>query len=169
MSKNDTAVDFNNPESIAQELEAVSAIAEATPKAKKVAKPRVVKVSFTADKDYATGDVITFDYEIPKSLTAHGVVSGIPLDEMTAEQLKIEYRNANSVFYKTKKAGRDFTKAEVRLNTVKAAMEAKGIQPSARGTTPLDADAIVALILSGKINIADLQAGLDAKQTTVTE
>ena len=82
---------------------------------------------------------------------------------MTADQLKIEYRNANSVYYKTTKAGRDATKAGERLERVKAAMEAAGIQPTAR-TTTVDANTIN-LIKSGKVSIDDIQTFLDQKQS----
>ena len=80
MSEN--AVNFENPESIAAELEAAQDACDActipTPKAKKPAKPRVIKVTFVADHDIAAGEVVTFDYEVPKS-ERHGAVAGIPL------------------------------------------------------------------------------------------
>ena len=74
MSEN--AVNFENPESIAAELEAAQdAGTVATPKAKKPAKPRIIKVTFVADHDIAAGEVVTFDYEVPKS-ERHGAVAG---------------------------------------------------------------------------------------------
>lgn len=161
---NNTPVDFSNPDAIAEELAAAGTdVAEKAPKAKKPAKPRVIKVSFVADKDIAAGETVTFDYEIPKSEGIRGIVAGIPLDEMTDDQLKIEYRNANSVFYKTKKAGKDATKAETRLNACKAEMEKRGIQPTARGTAAVDAVAIANLIKNGKIDLNELQSLLDAE------
>lgn len=154
-------VDFSNPESIEQELAAAGTVVPAA-KEKKPAKPKVIKVTYTATEDIAAGTTIEFDYEVPKSLTSRGAVAGIPVTEMTDEQLKIEYRNANSVFYKTKKAGRDATKAEERLNVCKAEMEQRGIQPTGRSQATVDAAAVAALIKSGKISIEDLQSFLDA-------
>lgn len=157
------AVDFSDPTSIETELAAVSAeVKETKTKEKKPAKPHIVKVSFVADKDYAAGETITFDYEVPKSEGTRGIVAGIPLTEMTDDQLKIEYRNANSVFYKTKKAGRDASKSETRLNACKAEMEKRGIQPTSRTTAEMDAAGVVSLIKEGKISVDEIQALLDA-------
>lgn len=165
--KKDTAVDFNNPESIAEELTAADVNPSTEPKAKKPRKPRVVKVTFVADKDYATGETISFDYELPMSVSTRGAVAGIALEEMTDDQLKIEYRNANSVAYKTKKAGHDATKAETRLNACKAEMEKRGIQPTARGNAvAVDAKSIANMIAQGKISVEDIQKFLDAANTT---
>ena len=161
MSEN--AVNFENPESIAAELEAAQdAGTPATPKAKKPAKPRVIKVKFVADHDIVAGEEIVFDYEVPKS-ERHGAVAGIPLEEMTDDQLKIEYRNANSVAYKTKKAGRDATKAEERLERCKAEMEKRGIQPTARAAAKIDAATVAAMIKNGQLSADDIQALLDAE------
>lgn len=160
MSEN-TAVDFANPESIEAELAAAEATVKA-PKEKKAPKPRVIEVSFTADKDIAAGETVTFKYELPKSTGTHGVVAGIPLAEMTDDQLKIEYRNANSVAYKTKKAGRDASKAEDRLAACKAEMESRGISPTARAATTVDAASVAEMIKAGKINIEELQNLLNA-------
>ena len=163
MSKN-TPVDFDNPEALAEELAAVgTTVSEKAPKEKKPAKPRVIKVSFTADKDILAGETVTFDYEVPKSDAVRGIVAGIPIADMTDDQLKIEYRNANSVFYKTKKAGKDASKAETRLNACKTEMETRGIQPTARGTATVDAASIASLIKSGKISIEELQSLVDAE------
>lgn len=161
MSENENAVDFNNPEAIAAELAAAPVTAVKT-KVKKEAKPRVIKVSFTADKDIAAGETVEFQYEIPKSAISRGIVAGIPLEDMTDDQLKIEYRNANSVYYKTKKAGRDASKAGTRLEAVKAEMEERGIQPTGRTSAPVNAASIAELIKSGQINIEELQALLNA-------
>jgi hypothetical protein len=155
------AVDFSNPEALEAELAAI-ATTDATPKTKKEAKPRIIKVSFTAQEDILAGETVTFDYEVPKSAGTHGIVSGVALEDMTVDQLKIEYRNANSVWYKTKKAGKDFSKAEARLNACKAEMEKKGVQPSSRSSVAIDAASIANLIKSGAINLDDLQALLDA-------
>ena len=161
MSEN--AVNFENPESIAAELEAAQdAGTTATPKAKKPAKPRIIKVKFVADRDIAAGEEIVFDYEVPKS-ERHGAVAGIPLEEMTDDQLKIEYRDANSVAYKTKKAGRDATKAEERLERCKAEMEKRGIQPTARAAAKIDAATVAAMIKNGQLSAEDIQALLDAE------
>lgn len=159
MSK-EKAVDFSNPEALEAELVATEV---KTPKERKPAKPRVIKVSFIADRDITAGETVEFDYEVPKSARTRGIVAGIPLDEMTPDQLKIEYRNANSVFYKTKKAGRDASKAEARLEACKAEMSKRGIQPTARGAAAVDAEAIAALIKSGQISVEDIQALLDAE------
>lgn len=160
MSEN--AVDFSNPESLAAELAAVETATVKAPKEKKAPKPRVIEVSFTADKDIAAGETVTFKYELPKSTGIRGIVAGIPLAEMTDDQLKIEYRNANSVAYKTKKAGRDASKAEERLAACKAEMEDRGISPTARAATPVDAASVAELIKAGKINIEELQNLLNA-------
>ena len=163
MNENENAVDFTNPEAIAAELEAAETAPVATPKAKKPAKPRIIKVHFTADHDIKAGETVEFDYEVPKA-ERRGAVAGIPVSEMTDDQLKIEYRNANSVFYKTNKAGRDTTKAEERLNTCKAEMEKRGIQPTSRAAAQkIDATTVANLIKSGKLSADDIQALLDAE------
>ena len=168
--ENMNAVDFNNPEAIESEL----AAAETTDtgvkaaKEKKPAKPRVIKVSYTADRDIAAGETIEFEYEVPKA-ERRGIVAGIPLEEMTDDQLKIEYRNANSVFYKTTKAGRDATKAKERLDACKAEMDKRGIAPTGRSSAKLDAETIAAAIKSGKVSAADIQALLDATGEEVEE
>lgn len=154
-------VDFSNPESIAEELAAADIATPAAAPKKRERKPKIVKVTYTAERDIAAGETITFDYEVPASTRTRGAVAGIPVPEMTDDQLKIEYRNANSVFYKTKKASRDTTKAEERLNRVKAEMEKRGIQPTARASAKIDATAIANLIKSGKISVEELQALLD--------
>ena len=162
-------VDFTNPEAIAAELEAAETPAVKEPKAKKPAKPRVIKVHFVADHDIAAGEEVVFDYEIPKS-ERRGVVAGIPLEEMTDDQLKIEYRNANSVFYKTNKAGRDTTNAAARLDACKTEMEKRGIQPTSRmGAQKIDAATIANLIKAGKVSAEDIQAILDADEDTDSE
>ncbi len=164
MRQTSEPVDFSNPEAIEAELAAADVTATVgASKAKKEAKPRVIQVSFTADHDITAGEVVTFAYEVPKSAGVHGIVSGIALAEMTDDQLKIEYRNANSVFYKTKKAGKtDPAHAEARLDACKAEMEKRGIQPTARAAAPVNANTVAELIKSGKLDIAELQALLDA-------
>lgn len=98
-------IDFTNPASIEAELTAAAAAPAASAKAPKApAKPRTIKVSWIADHDIATGDLVEFDYELPKA-QSRGQLSGIAIEDMTDDQLKIEYRNANSVYYKTVKAG----------------------------------------------------------------
>lgn len=163
MSENMNAVDFNNPESLAAELEAAETAGEKAPKAKKPAKPRIIKVSFTADRDIAAGETVEFEYEVPKA-ERRGAVAGIALEDMTDDQLKIEYRNANSVAYKTRKAGRDASKADARLEACKAEMEKRGIQPTARtGGQKIDANTIANLIKAGTVSVEDIQALLDAE------
>lgn len=167
------AVDFTNPESVAAALQAETAaeLGGSAPakKAKKPAGPKKVKVSFTADRDIKAGEVIEFEYELPVSTGTRGAVAGIPLDKMTDDQLKIEYRNANSVAYKTKKAGRDATKAEERLERVKAEMAKRGIQPTARATANVDANTVAKLIMSGKLSVEDIQKLLDEAGDAATE
>lgn len=157
-----TAVDFSNPEALAEELAAIDVKPTAKAKAKKPAKPRVIKVTYVADKDYKAGDTIEFDYEVPKA-KRRGAVAGIPVTEMTDDQLKIEYRNANSVLYKTTKAGRDTTKAQARVDAVVAIMDEKGIRPTARGAAAqkVDATTIANLIKAGTISVEDIQKLLD--------
>lgn len=166
----ETAVDFSDAESLEAELAAVEAAgATGVAKEKKPAKPRVIKVSHVATQDYKTGDVIEFDFEVPKSEGGRGAVSGIPLAEMTDDQLKIEYRNANSVFYKTKKANKNpegIAKSEARLEAVKAEMEKRGIQPTSRGAAVVDAQGVAELIMSGKISVEEIQALLTASAAT---
>lgn len=162
---NETAVDFSDPESLEAELAAVEAAGTAAPKEKKPAKPRVIKVKWTADRDIVAGEEVTFDYELPKGEGNRGAVSGIALEDMTDDQLKIEYRNANSVFYKAKKAGKSpevIAKNEERLEACKAEMEKRGIQPTARGAVALDAQGVANLIMSGKVSVEEIQALLNA-------
>lgn len=165
MATEKKAVDFTNPEAVEAELTAAAAEdaakKEAPKKARKPAKPRVIKVSYTADRDIKKGEVIEFDYEVPRR--RRGIVAGIPLDKMTDDQLRIEYRNANSVFYKTRKAGRDATKAEARLDRCKAEMAKRGIQPSSRRAVKVDAAAVANLIKSGAITVEEIQKMLDAE------
>lgn len=174
---NDTAVDFSNPEAIDEALAAAAEQelggAGATAKAAKHKKPRIIKVSWVADRDIAAGDTVEFDYELPAKAGTRGQLTGIPLEDMTDDQLKIEYRNAHSVFYKTQKAGRDTTKASERLERVKAEMAKRGIQPTSRASTmPVTAATVANLIKSGKINVDELQklldAGEDATETVET-
>lgn len=163
-------VDFNNPDELEKELAAANEAAEteatASTKTRKPKGPKVIKVTFTADHDVKAGETITFDYEVPASARRVGVNTGIAIEDMNEAQLKIEYRNANSVLYKTKKAGRDATKAQERVDAVIAAMEAKGIKPGTRvatATQPLDAAGIANLIKSGKVSVEDIQKLLDSE------
>lgn len=169
MEENKTpGVDFDNPESInaALEAEAASEITsegDAPKKARKPAGPKVYHIKHECDRDYKAGDIIEFDFTVPKG-ERRGAVAGIPLEEMTDDQLKIEYRNANSVHYKTVKAGRDASKAAERLEKVKAEMAKRGIQPTARASATVDAATVANLIKSGKISVDDIQALLDAAE-----
>ena len=168
MSKKENAVDFNYPEAIAEELaaaETTAATATTTEKKEKVKKPRVVKVSFTATADIKAGETVEFDYELPMSTRCGaGVNAGIAIEDMSIEQLKIEYRNANSVLYKTKKAGRDCSKAHELFYKVVEAMTAKGVTPGQRAAAPVKVDAAVIanLISKGEVSIDDIQKMLDA-------
>lgn len=159
-----TAVNFDDPAAIEAELAAAGTAAAVAPKERKPAKPRILKIKFTADKDYKAGDEIEFDYEVPKGEGTRGVLSGIALVDMDDDQLKIEYRNANSVYYKAKKANKTpeiIAKNEERLNAVKAEMEKRGIQPTSRAAAELDADTIAKAIMSGKVSAEDIQAILN--------
>lgn len=162
--KNKQPVDFSNPEAIAEELAAVgTTVADKAPKAKKPPKPHTIKVTFVADHDIAAGETVVFDYLVPKSEGIRGIVAGIPLAEMTDDQLKIEYRNANSVYYKTKKANKDASKPGARLDACKAEMEKRDIQPTSRTSAAIDVSTVAALIKSGKLSVDELQALLDAE------
>lgn len=158
-------VDFNNPESVAEaiaEAETQAAETATSEKAAKPKKPKTVKVSWIADRDIKAGETVEFEYELPVSAGKRGIVAGIPLEEMTEEQLKIEYRNANSVFYKQSKAGKDTTKSKERLDAVLAKMEEKGIKPTGRAAAaPVTAASIAALIKAGKISAEEIQSLLD--------
>lgn len=158
-------VDFNNPESVAEAIadaETQAAETATSEKAAKPKKPKTVKVSWTADRDIKAGETVEFEYELPVSAGKRGIVAGIPLEEMTEEQLKIEYRNANSVFYKQTKAGKDTTKSKERLDAVLAKMEEKGIKPTGRAAAaPVTAASIAALIKAGKISAEEIQRLLD--------
>lgn len=156
------AVDFSNPEALAAELDAMEAAkAETTEtKAKKEKKPRMVTCPHCGET-----------FELPKSAGTRGAVAGIPVEEMTEEQLKIEYRNASSVLYKTQKAAKEgkqvreggIEAAQARVDAVKAAMDAKGIAPTAR-TTKVDAQSVAKMIAAGQISVDDIQAMLNQLQ-----
>ena len=158
-------IDFNNPESVADaiaEAETQAAETATSEKAAKPKKPKTVKVSWTADRAINAGETVEFEYELPVYAGKRGIVAGIPLEEMTEEQLKIEYRNANSVFYKQTKAGKDTTKSKERLDAVLAKMEEKGIKPTGRAAAaPVTAASIAALIKAGKISAEEIQRLLD--------
>lgn len=167
---NENAVNFEDTEALEKELagleasDAAAAEGGAKTKKPKEKKPKVIKVSWTADHDIKEGETVEFDYTLPASTKIRGVNAGIPVEEMTEEQLKIEYRNANSVLYKTKKAGRDATAAQARFDKVVAIMKEKGIAPTARGAQPIkvDAAAVAELIKSGQISVDELQNLLNA-------
>lgn len=160
-------VDFSNPESVAAAIaeaettEATKATKSTAPKEKK---PKVIKVTWTADKDIKAGETVEFDYTLPVSATRRGILDGVSLDDMDEAQLKIEYRNANSVYYKQTKAGKDTTKSKARLDAVVEKMKEKGINVSTRAAAPVTAETIAALIASGKVDAAEIQAILDGKK-----
>ena len=158
-------IDFSDPDSIANELAAAAAPA-ATTKEANAKKPKVIKVTYTATEDSAAGTTITFDYEMPVGTGTRGMVSGIALVDMTDDELKIEHRNANSVFYKQQKAAKDTTKSGERLEKVKAEMAKRGITPSSRGTANVDANTVAALIKAGKIDLEDLNKLLGGVEET---
>lgn len=152
MENIDKAVDFGNPEALEAELSAVEApVEEAKPKAKRKRKP----VMITCPE---CGHV----FERPH--VKRGVLSGIKVEDMTEDQLKIEYRNARSVHYKqTKAKGKATDKAQERLDKVIAIMEEQGIAPGTRkAAAPVDAGDIANLIKAGKVSVEDIQALLDS-------
>lgn len=152
-----TAVDFNNPEALEEELKAMETPEEPKAKTKRVRKPRVLKVVCPSCEH-------EFDFEVPKGAGGgRGVLAGIALEDMTDDQLRIEYRNAKSVHYKqTKAKGEATDKAQERLDNVVARMEEKGIVPTARAAAQtVDANAIADLIKAGKVSVDDIQALLD--------
>ena len=162
------AVDFSNPEALEAELDALEAAKalEATDKPKKEKKPKMITCPHC-------GEV----FELPKSAGTRGAVAGIPVEEMTEEQLKIEYRNASSVLYKTQKAAKDgkqvreggIEAAQARVDAVKAEMDKKGIAPSSR-TATVDASSVAKMIAAGQLSVDDIQAMLDQLQNpTVAE
>lgn len=162
------AVDFSNPEALAAELdamEAAKATEATTPKEKKEKKPKMVTCPHC-------GEV----FELPKSAVQRGAVAGIPVEEMTEEQLKIEYRNASSVLYKTQKAAKDgkavreggIEAAQTRVDKVKAEMDARGIAPTARATK-VDAKEVAKMIAAGTLSVEDIQAMLDQLQNASAE
>lgn len=160
-------VDFSNPESVAAaiaEAETANEAKATTEKAPKEKKPKTIKVTWTADKDIKAGETVEFDYTLPVSAARRGMLDGISLDEMDEAQLKIEYRNANSVYYKQSKAGKDTAKSKARLDAVVEKMKEKGISVSTRTAAPVTAETVAALITSGKLNAADIQAILDGKK-----
>lgn len=75
----------------------------------------------------ACGEV--FEVEVPKKERApRGVLAGIPLEEMTMEQLKRERINAGSVLYKAQKRNapeETIALNQARLDAVKAEIEAR--------------------------------------------
>lgn len=185
MTKNDKAVDFNDPKALEEELTAVAAPKEA--KAKKAPKkraPKVIKVKAPAgskpgdmfEHDIAEPRIVTitvpegvkageeFDYTLPAR--RRGILAGLKLTDMTDDQLKIEYRNAKSVHYKQEKAnGKATPKAQERLDNVVARMEEKGIAPGTRqaaASKTVDAEGIAGLIKAGKVSVEEIQALLDA-------
>ena len=157
------AVDFSNPEALAAELDAMEA-GKATeakaPKEKKERKPKIV-----------TCPNCGHEFELPKSASNRGAVAGIPVKEMTEEQLKIEYRNASSVLYKTQKAVKEgkavrdgsLEAAQERVDRVKAEMDVKGIAPTSRAAK-VDAATVAKMIAAGTISVEDIQKMLDELQ-----
>ena len=144
-------VDFSNPEALEAELAAVEAPVEKKAKVKKERKPRMVTCPHCGK-----------EFELPKA-AKRGIVAGIPVEEMTEDQLKIEYRNAKSVHYKqTKAKGQPTEVAQARLDKVVEEMTKRGIEPGTRTTrATVDASAIAELIKSGKVSVDDIQALLD--------
>lgn len=184
MAKNTTAVDFNDPKALEEELMAAEA-----PKEKKAAKkrapkaPKVIKV--TAPEGTQAGDMFEFDISEPRIVSIvvpegvkageefdytlptkrRGVLAGLKLVDMTEDQLKIEYRNAKSVHYKQEKAsGKASDKAQERLDNVITMMEERGIAPGTRtaaASKAVDAEGIASLIKAGKVSVEEIQALLD--------
>ena len=164
-------VNFNDPTSVAAAIaeaetaEATKAEAKAEAKtgAPNAKKPRVIKVTYTADKDIKKGETIEFEYTLPVSAGSRGILAGKKLEDMTDDELKIEYRNASSVLYKQQKAGnKDTTKAQARVDAVIKRMEEKGISVQKRAAAvPVTAESVAALIKAGKLSAEDIQKLLD--------
>lgn len=62
---------------------------------------RTIEVEYIIPEGVQPGDTVTIEVEVPKpEKKPRGVLAGIPLEEMTIEQLKREKINAGSVLYK---------------------------------------------------------------------
>ena len=65
-----------------------------------------VTLELTVPEGLVAGDVFTVEVELPTpEKKQRGQLAGIPLEEMTDEQLKRELINASSVLYKAKQRG----------------------------------------------------------------
>lgn len=98
-------------------------------------------------------------FELPVGATRQGLLAGIAVEDMTEDQLRIERRNAHSVWYKSNKkdpASEGTKKSLERLQKVEAIMEAKGIAVSVRKAATVED--IAALIKGGAISLEDLNA-----------
>jgi hypothetical protein len=89
-----------------------------------------------------------FEVELPAKVRGTGTkgcVVGIPLEEMTIEQLRIEKRNAKSVLYKSQKAGRpeeSLIPKQMRVDAVEAMLASKLPQVAAVKETAEVAEAV---------------------------
>ena len=151
------------PDEIEEQIKQAEQQAATTgePKAKKPKKPRIIKVTAVVPEGAKPGDEFTFDYELPVGARRGGVNAGIPVEEMDEAQLRIERRNAHSVWYKANKKdpkSEGTARAKARLDKVEAIMKDKGISVSVR--KPLNVADIAAAIKGGTISLEELNAML---------
>lgn len=154
----DRPVDFNNPTALEEELKALEEAPEKeAAKKTKVKKPRKPRIVTCPECNHS--------FELPKASKGggRGILAGIKVEDMTDDQLKIEYRNAKSVHYKQAKAkGTPTPEAQARLDKVVEIMTERGVAPTARASTKVDAETIANLIKTGEISVDEIQALLDA-------
>jgi len=130
-----------------------------TEKAIKPKKPRIIKVTAVVPEGAKPGDEFTFDYELPVGARRIGTLAGISIEDMDEDQLRIERRNAHSVWYKANKkdpVSEGTKKAKERLDKVEAIMASKGISVSVRKA--IGVEEIASLIKSGSISLDQLNA-----------
>jgi hypothetical protein len=88
-------------------------------------------VEVTLPRDMKAGETFTIEVEKPVSEKgSRGQLAGIPLEEMSDEQLKRETINANSVLYKAKQRGASeeiIAKNQARVDAVNAEKAKRGI------------------------------------------
>lgn len=97
------------------------------------------EVEVIVPEGLTAGDVFKVTVETPElPKQGRGQVAGIPLEEMTDEQLKVELVNAKSVLYKAKKRDADAATIEANQARVDAAEAEKAKRKAASvpaGTT----------------------------------
>lgn len=94
------------------------------------------EVEVTVPEGLKAGDTFTIEVETPTpEKKSRGQLAGIPLEEMTDEQLKREIINANSVLYKAKQRGANAETLAANEARVEAAKAEKAKR--AGNTTPV--------------------------------